>query len=374
MTKGDRIGAAVVAILLFFALIPLVLHGVRSNPAVRGGLALSEDLPQQVPPGVTLAIGDPMTQQVLAYTGWERELPFTVRWANITGGPATTEAFHARAIDVGSGANIPPIRAIWVGIPVKIIAVRLRQQPLLHPIYVLGVAPKADVKTLADLRGKRIAFSPGQAQGVVVLRALHAAGLTPADVTLVDLPTTRINNYNGALGAGIVDVAPIASGALAARYLAEWGSSGGTVIDHGAFRDDPDVLYVRTETLQNPAKAAALQAYVRMWARVAAWRDAHPDEWARLYYVKFLGLSPDAAWAEVKRAGHADIPHDWSWMVGYQQETIDLLAKETGRHSFDAEHLFDRRFESVATDGFANYTAPAMQEKSRLNHQENGAL
>ena len=209
MTKGDRIGAAVVAILLFFALIPLVLHGVRSNPAVRGGLALSEALPQQVPPGVTLAIGDPMTQQVLAYTGWERELPFTVRWANITGGPATTEAFHARAIDVGSGANIPPIRAIWVGIPVKIIAVRLRQQPLLHPIYVLGVAPKADVKTLADLRGKRIAFSPGQAQGVVVLRALHAAGLTPADVTLVDLPTTRINNYNGALGAGIVDVAPI---------------------------------------------------------------------------------------------------------------------------------------------------------------------
>ena len=76
----------------------------------------------------------------------------------------------------------------------------------------------------------------------------------------------------------------------------------------------------------------------------------------------------------MKRAGHADIPHDWSWMVGYQQETIDLLAKETGRHSFDAEHLFDRRFESVATDGFANYTAPAMQEKSRLNHQENGAL
>ncbi|MFT8775183.1 MAG: ABC transporter substrate-binding protein [Gluconacetobacter liquefaciens] len=374
MTKGDRIGAIVVAILLTLAIAPLALHVVRGASAVREGLALSDRLPEQVPPGVTLAIGDPMTQQVLDYTGWGRELPFSIRWANITGGPATTEAFHARAIDVGTGANIPPIRAIWVGIPVRIIAVRLRQQPLSHPIYVLGVSPKAGVKTLSDLRGKKIAFSPGQAQGLVVLRALRAGGLTPADVTLVDLPTTRINNYNGALGAGIVDVAPIASGALAARYLADWGRSGGTVIDHGDFRDDPDVLYVRTEILQDPAKAAALRAYVRMWARVAAWKDAHPDEWATLYYVKFLGLSPDAAHAEVERAGHADIPSDWSWMVGYQQETIDLLAKETGRQSFDAAHLFDRRFESVAIDGLADYATWAAQEKSHPDHKENGAL
>ena len=37
-------------------------------------------------------------------------------------------------------------------------------------------------------------------------------------------------------------------------------------------------------------------------------------------------------------------------MIERQQKTVDLLARETGEEKFDAEILFDRRFESVGAD------------------------
>ena len=37
-----------------------------------------------------------------------------------------TEAFHAKVLDAGSAMNIPPIHAVWVGIPVKMVAIRLK--------------------------------------------------------------------------------------------------------------------------------------------------------------------------------------------------------------------------------------------------------
>ena len=244
------------------------------------GLPLDAPLPDRVPPGVTLTIGDPMTQKVLEHNGWIRDLPFTIKWAQISGGPAVTEAFHARALDVGSAADIPPIHAVWVGMPVKMIAIRLRQDPVAHPLYMLAVAPGANVRTLADLKGKRIAFSPGQVQGEVVLRSLEAAGLTRKDVTLVELPSTSADLYINALVGHMVDVAPIAPGPASRHFIENYGPQGARLIRHSDVRDDLVDLYVRDETLEDPGKAAALKAYVKLWARAQDWIAAHPRDWA----------------------------------------------------------------------------------------------
>ena len=273
-----------------------------------------------------------------------------MKWAKITGGPAVTEAFHAKALDVGSAADMPPIHATWVGIPVKIIAVRQRLDPLNHPLYELGVAPHSGIRTLADLRGKKIAFSPGQVQGEVVLRTLQAQGLTAKDVTLVELPSTGGDLYVNALAGGVVDVAPIAAGTQAKRYLEKFGADGAQVLPHPPFRDDLTVLYVRQETLRDPAKAAALKAYVALWARAAEWVRGHPDEFAQLYYVKDQGLSPVDARYVVSTGGEPDIPRDWSSAVGMEQAAADVMARQTRRPRVAAETLFDRRFEGLAAD------------------------
>jgi len=328
-------------------------------------LALDAPIPDTVPAGVTLTIGDPTTQRVLEYTGWDKALPFKVRWAQISGGPAVTEAFHAKALDVGSAADIPPIHAIWVGIPVKIIAVRLRQDPQAHPLYMLAVAPHANVRNLDDLRGKRIAFSPGQVQGEVVLRSLEAAHLTRADVKLVELPSTGADLYINALVGGLVDVAPIAPGPAARRYVENYGAEGARLIPHSAVRDDLTDLYVRTETLEDPGKAAALRAYVKVWARASAWVAAHPDEWARLYYVKNQGLSEDEARYAVQTSGQPDVPATWDTAIALEQGSVDLMARETRQKPFSATSLFDRRFEPVTAQAFARERGAGAQLAAR---------
>lgn len=353
LVRGRDAGAIIAIALVVLAFVPLLLHVLRDDSARAATLALDAPLPVAVPENTTLVVGDPLTQKVLEHTGLLKTLPFRVQFAQITGGPGVTEAFQAKALDVGSAANIPPIHAVWVGIPVKIVAFRLRKDPLRYPTYVIGVSPGSGIRKLADLRGKRIAYSPGQAQGAVVLRTLATAGISLDDVTLVDLPAAA-DTYSGALSTNAVDAAPLGAGLQAKRYLDKYGKDGAAFIHHGAFRDDPGILYVRTETLQDPAKAAAVRQYVRLWALAQKWIDEHPEEWARLYYVRDQGLSPADAAVVIRETGERDVPRNWNEAIALQQDTIDFMAREMKRPPFDAHRIFDRRFETIAADALGS--------------------
>ncbi len=352
--RPRAIGRVVVAVVLAAPIAYFLAAGrPPGGAAAAGGLPLSAPLPEQTPQGVTLSIGDPTTQKVLQITGWEQSLPFRIKWVHMTGGPAVTEAFHARALDVGAAADIPPVHAVWVGMPVKIIAVAQRKDPIGHPAWTIAVAPRSGIRTLGDLRGKRIAFSPGQVQGEVVLRALAEHHLTASDVTLVEMPSTGADVYINAMAAGQVDAAPLANGVAARHYVQRFGKDGARLLAHGPFRDDLSDLYVRTETLQDPAKAAALRAYVQLWGRAQAWIETHPDQWAAAYYQKDQRLSPDDALYVIKVTGVRDVPRDWAPAVAQEQGAIDLMARQTGRKPFLAADIFDRRFAPVAADAYA---------------------
>ncbi|MFG1917390.1 ABC transporter substrate-binding protein [Micromonospora sp. NPDC048898] len=307
-------------------------------------LAAGEPLPEAVPKGTKLVIGDKEHQKAIEFSGEADKLSFTVEWANISGGPQTLEAFRAKAVDLGSVADIPPIHSHWTGIPTRIVASKYRQDPLNHAIYRLGIAPGVTVATLADLRGKKIAYSPGQAQGALILRVLHKAGLSKKDVKLVELPSTG-DVYGTALASRQVEVAPI-GGVQIKRYESKYGRDGATLISHG-LRDDPGHLYAPVTVLGDPAKAAAIREYVQAWARAWRWREANPDEWIERYYVKDQGLTTDDGRWLVENGGVADIPSSWTEAIGRHQETIDLLAKETGNKPLRAEDLYDRRYEAV---------------------------
>lgn len=313
-------------------------------------LAAGAPVPESVPKGTKLVVGDKEHQKALEFSGEVEKFTFQVEFANISGGPQTLEAFRADALDIGAVADIPPIHSHWTGIPTKIVASKFRRDPLNHAIYRLGIAPGVTVATLADIRGKKIAYSPGQAQGALVLRVLHKAGLTKQDVKLVELPSTG-DVYATALASRQVEVAPI-GGVQIRRYEAKYGRDGATTIAHG-LRDDPGHLYAPVTVLADPGKAAAIREYVQAWARAWRWREANPDEWIERYYVKDQGLSADDGRWLVENAGVADIPASWTDAIARHQETIDLLAKETGNKPFRAEDLYDRRYESVAADALA---------------------
>lgn len=308
-------------------------------------------LAAEIPPGTTLRIGDPVTQKALELSGLDKELTFTVEWANISGGPKASEAFRAKALDVSSVAEIPSIFANWNGLPVRNIAYRERQDPIDHPIYQYGISPGVEVKSLADFKGKRIAFSPGQAQGALVLRTLQAAGLTKDDVTLVELPSTA-DVYPIALASKQVDIAPLGS-VYIRHYIAQYGPDGATLLKHG-LRDDPNHLFAPQWVLDDPAKAAALAQYVRVWARATKWVNENPEPWIAGYYVGQQGLTEEDGKYLVEQTGNYVVPDNWNEVVGRHQKTIDLLAKELGYESFSAENIFDRRFEALGAAALAS--------------------
>lgn len=319
-----------------------------------GRAALAQDvaaIASDIPAGTKLIIGDPATQQALILSGLIDEINFEVEWANISGGPQTSEAFRARVLDVGSVAEIPSIFANWNNLPVRNIAYRERLDPIGHPIYRFGISPGVDVKTLADFRGKRIAFSPGQAQGALVLRALQAAGLTRNDVTLVELPSTG-DVYPVALASKQVDIAPI-GGVNIRRYINQYGPDGASLVEHG-LRDDPSHLYSPQWVLDDPAKAAALAQFVAVWAKATKWVNDNPQTWIDGYYVKNQGLSAEDGAYLVQLTGEQIVPPTWDEVISRHQKTIDLLAAELGYEPFDAENIFDRRFEPIGAAAIAS--------------------
>lgn len=307
-------------------------------------LALTAAVPDQVPAGTVLRVGDPATQTALELSGLADELDIEVEWANISGGPKTLEAFRADAIDVGGVADIPPLFAKWTGTDVRIVAARETADPLDHPTYELGVAPGADVESLEDLAGKKIAYSPGQAQGALVLRVLKELGLSQDDVELVEM-TSVDDSYVNALGSKQVDVAPLGQ-SLVKTYLAKYERDGATTLVPGV-RDDAWTLYAPTEVIEDANKAAALKKYVAVWAKAQQWIAEHPDEFAQGFYVEHEGLSPEDATFVVDALGTFEVPASWDEFIARHQETADLLEKEQGQEPLDVEALYDRRYEKV---------------------------
>lgn len=304
-------------------------------------LELHAPIPEQFPKSTSIELGDPTVQLQLGLTGALDTLPFTASWQNVSGGPLTIEAFRAGVLDGGSVGDTPPIHAVFTGLDVKIIAVQVRK----NPVYQLALAPGVAIGSLEALRGKRIAYSPGQAQGALVLRILARAGLSRSDVQLVELISTE---FKDALGSRQVDAAPLA-GTTLRRYLRDYAAEGGASIPHGV-DDGYSFFYVRAAALRERDKAAALREYVRIRTRSLLWQQEHPDEWIDRYYVDNQGLTAEEGRYIVESVGAAEFPRDFGEAIARTQQTIDLIAEASGQERFDAARLFDRRFEGVSAD------------------------
>ncbi|MGW6869060.1 ABC transporter substrate-binding protein [Streptomyces sp. NPDC054904] len=299
------------------------------------------ELPTGPPPaGTKLAVAVRTSQIQLATSGLDKELDFEVSsWINLNAGPDIIQGFRARSIDIASNAGIPPIQAEAIGVKARIVAVQERP----NPTYVFATAPGSAIATTADFKGKRIAFSQGQAQGVVVLRALKKAGLANSDVQLVALPSTQ---FLTALQSKQVDVAPLGEPTLT-KYLTQYGKDGA----RGVRTDVVDlltVLWAPLEVLNDPAKAAAVRGYVALWARGVVWAAEHADQWIDAYYVKDQGVSAADGRRIVDSLAKPVFPTSWDKAIAWEQETADLMAEGGFVPKIDVKTLFDRRFEGLA--------------------------
>lgn len=111
-------------------------------------------------------------------------LGYRVTWAEFAAGPQLLEALAVGAIDVGTTGETPPIFAQAAGADFVYIA---HEPPA--PLGEAILVPKASpIKTVADLKSKKVALNKGSNVHYLLVRALEAAGVAYSDIQPVYLP------------------------------------------------------------------------------------------------------------------------------------------------------------------------------------------
>ena len=121
---------------------------------------------------------------VLKDKGWLEESlaadGIKVRWVLSLGSNKALEFLNARSLDIGSSAGAAALLARINGNPVKAIYVYSRPE-------WTALVTRADtgIKTVADLKGKRIAATRGTDPHIFLIRTLAENGLSEKDVRIV---------------------------------------------------------------------------------------------------------------------------------------------------------------------------------------------
>ncbi|MCW5623586.1 MAG: ABC transporter substrate-binding protein [Burkholderiales bacterium] len=130
----------------------------------------------------TLRVGDVKggMQAVLEASGALADAPYEVQWTLFPAGAPLLEALNAGALDIGVAGDIPFLFVHAAGAPIRIVG-GARWSPQGQAIVVPTESP---IRTVADLKGKRIAVNRGGWGHFLALAAIERAGLRGSDVEL----------------------------------------------------------------------------------------------------------------------------------------------------------------------------------------------
>ena len=107
-----------------------------------------------------------------------------VKWTEFPAGPVLLEGLNVGSIDFGTVGEAPPIFAQAAGANLVYVG---NEPP--SPASEAIVVPKGSgLRTLADLKGKKVALNKGSNVHYLLLKALEKAGVAYADIQPVFLP------------------------------------------------------------------------------------------------------------------------------------------------------------------------------------------
>jgi sulfonate transport system substrate-binding protein len=239
-----------------------------------------------VPAGTKLVIAEQNDTQSLPWNlaNAGKDAPYSVEFADFSGGAAVIEALRSGAADVGSIGEAPVPIAVDSGVT-DLVTIALQANPGTSGGYFLVARPNSGITKFEDLRGKRVAYPPGSGRHMITAALLKQHGLNlKHDVQPVELAGSEVVPT---FAAGAVDAAIV----LGNQYyqLGEPPILGdGTGINTGI-----QSVIVRKDILDNPAKVAAIGDYVGRAVAANNWKDSHVDRWIDEYYVKQQGITFD---------------------------------------------------------------------------------
>jgi sulfonate transport system substrate-binding protein len=200
-------------------------------------------------------------------------LGFTVEWLEFAAGPQQLEALNAGALDIALTAESPPV-FVQAAQAEGGSLVYLATTPSNGKTVSLLVHDGSPIKTIADLKGKKVAFQKASIGHYLLVKALESVGLKLTDVESVFLPPP---DANAAFSAGSVD-AWIIWEPFPTRIIE--GHLGHVLFDGDKLRDTAN--FYTTARAFVDAHSDVLKIFLADEHRTEAWCAAHPQEMAEL--------------------------------------------------------------------------------------------
>ncbi|MGE9552109.1 sulfonate ABC transporter substrate-binding protein [Erwinia amylovora] len=126
----------------------------------------------------------------------------SVRWVEFPAGPQMLEGLNIGSIDLAATGDAPPAFAQAA----KADLVYLAHSPANPKTEAIVVPENSAIKSVADLKGKRVALNKGSDVNYLLVTALENAGLSYKDITPVYLPPAdaRAAFQRGAVDAWVI--------------------------------------------------------------------------------------------------------------------------------------------------------------------------
>ncbi len=134
---------------------------------------------------VTLRVGDQKggNRSLLEISGFAKDLPYKIEWSEFPAAAPILEALNAGALDVGYTGDLAFLSVYAAGAPIKAIG-GTRADPKTQAILVRKDSP---IRTIEDLKGKRLAGSRGGWGQFLIDATLEKAGFKTRDATFAAL-------------------------------------------------------------------------------------------------------------------------------------------------------------------------------------------
>ena len=227
-----------------------------------------------------------------------------VKWTEFPAGPVLLEGLNVGSIDFGTVGEAPPIFAQAAGANLVYVG----NEPASPASEAIVVPKGSGLRTLADLKGKKIALNKGSNVHYLLLKALEKAGVAYADIQPVFLPPA---DARAAFERGSVDAWAIwdpflaaAEKQLGARVLAD---GKGLVANYQFY------LASRTYAEKNPE---ILRIVLDEVAKVDDWGRNNPDEVATILSAQ-TGLSKEVVALAASR-----------YAYGVKPVSVDVIASQ----------------------------------------------
>lgn len=243
-----------------------------------------------------------------------------VKWTEFPAGVPMLEAINAGSIDFGYTGEGPPVFAQAAGTPLVYVA----YEPFGPKAEAIVVHQDSPIKTVADLKGKKVAFAKGSNTNYLLVKALEKAGLKYTDIKPAFLTPA---DARAAFEGKNVDAWSIWD-----PYLAVAEKAIGARILTDATDLAPNRGYYLASKSFVETRPQQLKIVLDEVTKVSDWAKSNPAEVAK-FLGSELGIDPAILEVAEKRREYGVLPITDEVIAGQQQiadtyQKINLIPKQ----------------------------------------------